>query len=164
MKTSVYDRPGSKNSGRHPESRVNASMVIVANVLVHRRQHLARRIKTMDVTKLLLEAPEEGFNKAVLPGGSDITDGNLNAPLFQIIGAALRHEFGSLVGVKDRWGMSACQSLFQGRQHKVAVMTLADTSSDDLPGGAIFNGRQIPECATINQSADIAAPDLMEFG
>lgn len=43
-------------------------------------------------------------------------------------------------------------------------MALADAGSDHLPGSSILNGCQIPDGAAINQTTQIAAPDLMGLG
>lgn len=43
-------------------------------------------------------------------------------------------------------------------------MALADAGSDHLTGGALLNGRQILNGSPIDQTAQIAAPDLMGLG
>lgn len=56
-----------KNSGWHPEGSVDALVIVVVDVLVKCRQHLARCLEAVDIPQLLLETPKEGFNIAVLP-------------------------------------------------------------------------------------------------
>ena len=47
---------------------MNATVIIVVDVPVDRRDHLTSRLEPVDVAQLVLEASEERFHIAVLPG------------------------------------------------------------------------------------------------
>ena len=102
---------GSKDSGWHLESQVDAMMVVVMDLMVDSFQELANTRKAVGIPQLILEATVEGFLVTILPGRGHIADRNLYTMLFEIMGAGLRHEFSTLVGVKDARACTGAESL-----------------------------------------------------
>lgn len=90
-------------------------MVVVVNVTIDRLNQLSNGIKSVDIAWLVLEVSIERLNIAILPGRCHVTDRNLYPPVFEIIGAALGHEFSALIGVKDQRRDTRSECLAQSR-------------------------------------------------
>ena len=84
--------------------------------------------------------------------------------LFKIISASLCHKLTALIGVENLWFVSSGAGLSEGGEHEMAIMSLTKPPGNNLSCGKIFNRCQIPNRASIHNTAQVAAPHLISLG
>lgn len=90
-------------------------VVVVMDMLMNSLNQLTRAVKAVDITKFIFEAPKERLTEGILPRGSDIADRDLDAKVFEEVGAGTGHKFVALIGMKDTGLVSGGESLVEGR-------------------------------------------------
>ena len=105
---------GSKSSGRHLESSVDAMMVVVMDWMMDGLEERPQTVEAVHVTKLSLKTTIKRFLVTILPRRSHIADRNLDSLLSEIVSAAIGHKRVALIGMKNRWFDAGRQRLLDG--------------------------------------------------
>ena len=152
-----------EEGGRHLESRVDSSVVVVVNLKMKAFNELRKRLKPRCVTKVFFEFTVERFLIAVLPGWWFRAKWSQDVVRLEKVEIRIRTVPASMIGVQVVRSRMALESIPKGFENKFFVVLWWKRKPYNLTAEDVNNRGEVPPSSVKPEIGEVRCPQYVPF-